>query len=247
MQCKIWECLFKNRDIKIEVVAKKKFMSDIEALNIFYTDIVKSLKTDKTMITSVLTAGVKPSNNALLNLIKICIDSNNDKNNRNKKYNNCVAVPALEIDEDLDKNSSDFFTKIIKYERVHFNIYDMNFYKSTGAVPILSLFNTMTIDQNLMDYLLVFYGSKIKLDANHLPKLDYHDYNLGLFLYKNNVNIEYYSKENLGTINYRDFDYKYFWVSRESGYYANLLENVEIFINFELPIFHKLFILFQII
>ena len=236
-----------GRDIKIEVVAKKKFMSDIEALNIFYTDIVKSLKTDKTMITSVLTAGVKPSNNALFNLIKICIDSNNDKNNRNKKYNNCVAVPALEIDEDLDKNSSDFFTKIIKYERVHFNIYDMNFYKSTGAVPILSLFNTMTIDQNLMDYLLVFYGSKIKLDANHLPKLDYHDYNLGLFLYKNNVNIEYYSKENLGTINYRDFDYKYLWVSRESGYYANLLENVEIFINFELPIFHKLFILFQII
>ena len=235
-----------GRDIKIEVIAKKDFMSDIESLKIFYTEIVNNLKViDKTVITSVLTAGVKPSNNSLLNLIKICIESN--KTNKSKKNNNSVAVPALEIDEDMDSKSDNFFTKIIKYERTHFNIYDMNFYKSTGAVPILSLFNTMTIDQNLMDYLLVFYGSKIKLDANHLTKLDYHDYNLGLFLYKNNVNIEYYSKENLGTINYRDFDYKYLCVSKESGYYANLLENVESFINFDLPIFHKLFIFFQII
>ena len=65
-------------------------MSDIEALKIFYTEIVESLKADKTMITSVLTAGVKPSNNALSNLIKICIESNNNKTNKSKKFNNCV-------------------------------------------------------------------------------------------------------------------------------------------------------------
>ena len=236
-----------GRDIKIEVVVKKDFMSDIEALKIFYTEIVKSLKAEKTMITSVLTAGVKPSNNALSNLIKICIESNNNKTNKSKKFNNCVTVPALEIDETMDSKSDNFFTKLIRYERTHFNIYDMNFYKSTGAVPVLSLFNTMTIDKDLMDCLTTFYGSIKYLDNEQLQKIDYHDYNLGLFLYKNNINIEYYSKETSGTIKYRDFDYKYLCVTREAGYYANFLDIAANFINFELPIFHKLFILFQII
>ena len=236
-----------GRDIKIEVVVKKDFMSDIEALKIFYTEIVKSLKADKTMITSVLTAGVKPSNNALSNLIKICIESNKDKTNKRNKFNNCVTVPALEIDETMDSKSDNFFTKLIRYERTHFNIYDMNFYKSTGAVPVLSLFNTMTIDKDLMDCLTTFYGSIKYLDNEQLQKIDYHDYNLGLFLYKNNINIEYYSKETSGTIKYRDFDYKYLCVTREAGYYANFLDIAANFINFELPIFHKLFILFQII
>ena len=235
-----------GRDIKIEVIAKKDFMSDIESLKIFYTEIVNNLKViDKTVITSVLTAGVKPSNNSLLNLIKICIESN--KTNKSKKNNNSVAVPALEIDEDMDSKSDNFFTKIIKYERTHFNIYDMNFYKSTGVVPVLSLFNTMTIDKDLMDYLTTFYGTIKYLDNEQLQKIDYHDYNLGLFLYKNNINIEYYSKENSGSIYYKDFDYKYIWISREAGYYANFLEIAGIFVNFELPIFHKLFILFQLI
>ena len=236
-----------GRDIKIEVVVKKDFMSDIEALKIFYTEIVKSLKVDKAMITSVLTAGVKPSNNALSNLIKICIESNKDKTNKRNKFNNCVTVPALEIDETMDSKSDNFFTKLIRYERTHFNLYDMNFYKSTGAVPISSLFNTMTIDKDLMDNLTTFYGLLKNFDSEQLPKIDYHDYNLGLFLYKNKTNIEYYSKETLGTIYYRDFDYKYLCVTREASYYANFLDIAANFINFELPIFHKLFILFQLI
>ena len=61
-----------NPDIEIEVISKKKFMSNIEALKIFYTEIVNNLMNEKkTMITSVITAGVQPSKNALSNLIKI--------------------------------------------------------------------------------------------------------------------------------------------------------------------------------
>jgi hypothetical protein len=236
-----------GRDITIEVVSKKKFMSDIEALKIFYTEIVKNLmKDDKTLVTSVLTAGVKPNKNALSNLIKICLNSNN--NDKSKKINNnCVTVPALEIDENFDSKSDDFFTKVIKYERVHFNIYDMNFFKSTGGVPVLSLFNTMTINKDLIDSLIAFYGQIETSDNDKLPKIDYHDYNLGLFLYQNKINIEYFSKEISGTIYYKDFDYRYLCVSKYSGYYSNFFEILNAFKNFELPIFNKLFLLFQII
>ena len=236
-----------ERDITIEVISKKEFMSDIEALKIFYTEIVNNLmKEKKTMITSVITAGVQPSNNALSNLIKICLNSNN-KDSSKKINNNCVTVPALEISENFDAKSADFFTKVIKYERVHFNIYDMNFFKSTGAVPVLSLFNTMTINKDMMDYLNFFYGKISISDNDKLPKIDYHDYNLGLFLYQNKINIEYYSKEISGTINYKDFDYKYLCISKYSGYYSNFFEILKAFINSELPIFNKLFLLFQIL
>ncbi len=48
-----------ERDIAIEVISKNKFMSDIEALKIFYTEIVINLrKENKTMVTSVITAGL---------------------------------------------------------------------------------------------------------------------------------------------------------------------------------------------
>jgi len=143
--------------------------------------------------------------------------------------------------------TGDIFGKIIKYEQAHFNIYDMNYYKSTGIVPVLSLFNTMSIDQNLENVLLSFYTKIDILDDSETQKIDYHDYNLGLFLYQNHINIKYLNRQNLGTIHYRDFDYKYLLISKYSGYYSNFFDILKTLINFDLPIIHKIFTLFQII
>ncbi len=231
-----------GRDIKIEVVSKGNYMSDIQSLKIFYCLIVKSFKKEKILITSVITAGVSPTNSALSNLIRSCLIYDN-KNNR-KSYD-CVSVPALEINE--NKKNESIFEKIIKYERVHFNIYNMNYYYSTGVVPVLSLMNTMTIDKELMNLLSGFYGPKDIMDENEIPKIDYHDYNLALYLYQNKIPIKYLSKQSFGKIIYRDFDYQNIWVSKYSGYYSNFFEILKTFINFDLPIFHKVFTLFQII
>ena len=233
-----------ERDIKIEVVSKRNYMSDVESLKIFYCQIVKSLKTDKKiLITSVITAGVSPTISALPDLIQLCL-LHDDKNKQKKSYD-CISVPALEINENT-KNES-IFAKIINYERVHFNIYNMNYYYSTGLVPILSLMNIMIIDKELMSLLLGFYGGIEIMDENEMPKIDYHDYNLALYLYKNKIPIIYPSKQTFGKIKYRDFDYQNIWVSKYSGYYSNFFEILKTFINFELPIFHKVFTLFQII
>jgi hypothetical protein len=123
----------------------------------------------------------------------------------------------------------------------------MNYYKSTGIVPVLSLFNTMSIDQNLENVLLSFYTKIDILDDNETQKIDYHDYNLGLFLYQNHINIKYLNRQNLGTIHYRDFDYKYLLISKYSGYYSNFFDILKTLINFDLPTIHKIFTLFQII
>ncbi len=231
-----------GRDIKIEVVSKGNYMSDIQSLKIFYCLIVKSFKKEKILITSVITAGVIPTNNALSNLIQSCLKY--DNKDKRKSYD-CVSVPALEIDG--NKKNESIFEKIIKYERVHFNIYNMNYYYSTGVVPVLSLMNTMTIDKELMNLLSGFYSQIDIMDENEMPKIDYLDYNLALYLYQNKIPIKYLSKQSFGKIIYRDFDYQNIWVSRYSGYYSNFFEILKAFINFDLPIFHKVFTLFQII
>jgi len=68
-----------------------------------------------------------------------------------------------------------------------------------------------------------------------------------LYLYTNNIPIKYLSKQSFGTIQYRDFDYQNIWVSKYSGYYSNFFAILKTLINFDLPIFHKIFILFQLI
>ena len=237
---------YKNdgRDIKIEVVSKKNYMSNIESLKCFYLQIVNNLKNkNKILITSVITAGVTITNSALYDLIQSCV-IDNDNNNQKKSYD-CVSVPCLGVDDSME--TGDIFGKIIKYEQAHFNIYDMNYYKSTGIVPVLSLFNTMSIDQNLENVLLSFYTKIDILDDSETQKIDYHDYNLGLFLYQNHINIKYLNRQNLGTIHYRDFDYKYLLISKYSGYYSNFFDILKTLINFDLPTIHKIFTLFQII
>ena len=234
---------YKNdgRDIKIEVVSKKNYMSNIESLKCFYLQIVNNLKNkNKILITSVITAGVTITNSALYDLIQSCVIDNDNNNNQKKSYD-CVSVPCLGVDDSME--TGDIFGKII----AHFNIYDMNYYKSTGIVPVLSLFNTMSIDQNLENVLLSFYTKIDILDDSETQKIDYHDYNLGLFLYQNHINIKYLNRQNLGTIHYRDFDYKYLLISKYSGYYSNFFDILKTLINFDLPIIHKIFTLFQII
>jgi hypothetical protein len=114
-------------------------------------------------------------------------------------------------------------------------------------VPVLSLMNTMAINKEIMNSLIMFYGNFDILEGDEMPKIDYHDYSLGLHFYQNKINIKYLGKESFGTIYYRDFDYKNVWVSKYSGYYSNFFGILKSFKNFELPILHKIFLVFQII
>ena len=71
-------------------------MNDVESLKCFYCQIVNSLKVDKKIIiTSVITAGVNPTNNALSDLIQSCLIDEKDDKNKPKKNYDCVSVPAL--------------------------------------------------------------------------------------------------------------------------------------------------------
>ena len=128
------------------------------------------------IFTSIITNGISPYSTALKTLIQLSYNSKN---------NHSIIIPQIEEDK-IDN----IICKIKKYERLHFNIYNMNFYDMIAKVPICSLLNTMTINNNLLNALKLYYKS-----VNINMSIENHDYNLSLFLYRNNFNIIYYYRK----------------------------------------------------
>lgn len=227
----------KNKETSIDVhcYGKLNFFFDVEILKFFYCFIVNRLRIENNIIfTSIMTAGVVPNCSTLRTLILLSYNSK-DKHH--------IVVPLI------DENDGDFLYQIKKYERVHFNLYNMNFYDMTASVPISSLLNVMTIDYNLFSYIKNYY-QKININSS----IDFHDYNLSLHLYRNNFKILYYNTETMGLnecLNNNEVplgEYQEMWINRYSGYYGNFFEILKTFINFNnFNILKKVFMLFQII
>ena len=224
--------------LKIDIICKKEHMTDIESLQCFYNYCVRNIKKeDKYIITSVITTGIILTKDCFKKLIQLSFIPNEEDRKNNKKF--AIIVPSLEVN-----NNDNFFIKIAQYDRIHFNIYTMNFYYETAAVPISSLLNMMIIDKSLMITLIEYY-KLIKRDAT----IDYHDYDLGLFLNRNLFKINYYCNETLGSIQYNNFNYikyKNIWVNKFSGYYGNIFHIFRTFIFYN-DLFANIFMFCQII
>ena len=232
---KIKKYIVDNKNINVHCFTKLGYFSDVEILKCFYCKIIKQLKPENNIIfTSTISAGIYLYSNAFYNLIQLSYYSKNTHN---------IVVPQIEE----DKNDNIIF-KIKKYERIHYNIYNLNFYDMTASVPLSSLFNIMTIDNKLFNCLNNYY-KKININMS----IDFHDYNLSLFLYQNNINILYYNRKSLGIIFYLDYyqnqvsDYRDTWIKRYSGYYGNIFRIIGTFFscnNFNF--FKKILMIFQI-
>ena len=222
--------------VPVHCIAKRGYMPEIESLRVFYSIIINQIKTDNNIIfSSVLTAGVCPYEHSLESLIKLSYNSSNA---------HAIIVPQL---EDVTNGKETLIYKVKKYERIHFNLYNMNFYDKTISVPVSSLFNIMTLDNKLTPILVNFYKD-IKLEQS----LDYHDYRLSIYLSNAAYKIIYYNSFPRGSILYLPdeplADYKDSWVRRYSGYYGNIFEIFQNFIDCgKCDAEKKIFLLFHII
>ena len=237
--------LYLNNKISINVhcISKLNYFTDVEILKCFYCLIVNQSRLDNTLIfSSVISAGIEPKSYALQELIQQSYNAKND---------HYIIVPLLEQTDGYSYDNF-FIDHIKKYETIHFNLYNMNYYDMITSVPISSLLNTMTIDNILFDDLNYYYKY---IDIN--KTIDFHDYNLSLELYKKGHKIKYYNYESLGDIqnsylesnpllDYKD--YKDTWIKRYSGYYGNFFEILRTFIDCNnCNLFKKIFMFFQII
>ena len=227
--------LVDNEKLDIQCISKKNYFSDLEILKYYYCVIINQFALDKDIFSTVISAGVVPNLNSLENIIKVSY-------NTGKTHQ--IVVPVLDEEDD-----NSFVSKIKKYERVHFNLYEMNFYSTTATVPVSSLFNTMTINSQLSRDLVYFYQN-ILLDQS----IDYHDYNLGLYLFRKLYNIVYYNSHTFAKIKspelkeYPICDYKDDWIKRYSGYYGNFFSLANTFLDCNACVMSsKFFLFFQIV
>ena len=78
----------------------------------------------------------------------------------------------------------------------------MSFYSGTAASPVISLLNNMVLNNILLSSLSSYYR-EIKNNAS----IDYHDYNLVLHLYSQNIKVNYYCDKYSRDIYYANFYY----------------------------------------
>ena len=219
-----------NNNFNILLFSKATETSIIEYLKLFYTNIVPDImKDNKFLYTTVLKCGVNFTENSLLNLMKCLIGPNIQKTS--------IVIPAIEtLPEGL-------FSNIQQYENTHFNIYNLNYYDMSCAVPINSTFNIMKIDNMLLHNLIEFYKG-----INNNCSIYYHDYSMGIFLKNKGHNVNYISSIS-GYIEQYDIDYSDYmenYVEKYSGYYANFF-NLLHSITGNSQIINKIFLIFQLI
>jgi len=217
-----------NQNSTIIIFTKPNGLTDIGALKCFYLGVVDQLKVEKKVLfTSVITAGVSPNN--LKNLILSAY--NNSKSNASS-----VGVIRSEGDG--------IFSMVEQYERTHFNIYNMNFYGMSAVVPLSSLLSTIAVNDNCLKILKDYYS-----EAGENQTIDYHDYNVALFLYKNKINVKFYSEEVARIkLDLEFWEYQELWVNRYSGYYGNFFGLGKEFISCDnFNMLKKLILFFQII
>ena len=222
----------KFKSLTIYLVTKPRGLTDYEALKCYYLGILEQIKMEKKPIfSSVITAGVEPQS-----LKKLILSS---------YYNLKIHGASTGV---IESNGFGLFPMIEQYERFHFNTYNMNFYGMAAAVPISSLLSTIFIDDKTFSILKDFYT----LSNNYKNQsISYHDYSLGLYLYKNKINVQFLPNDLTGILHTYELDftdYQEIWVNRYSGYYGNFFNLIKELINFENgTLFKKFILLFQII
>ena len=216
----------------IYLFTKSRELLDLEALKCYYLYVIDKIRANKQAIfSSVITVGVELMPSGLKNLVLSAYDN---------LKNHGVSVGLV------DSSGIGVFAMIETYERTHFNIYNMNYYGMSSAFPVSSLLSTMYIDNNVSLILKNYYSL-----AYPNQTIDYHDYNLGIHLYQNNINVKFYQKEVSGTLITDELeytDYQEIWVNRYSGYYGNTFELLKELINMNnFNLVKKLILFFHII
>ena len=224
----------KYKEIEYDIIGFTKNNTNkiIYNLKMFYNDIIPDIKKKEGFIyTSIIKCGIEIKENTLFNLII----SLNDIKNKGE-----ISIPSIEL------NSYDLFSNIQKYEYIHFNIYDLNYYDKAYVIPINSYFNIMKINNILLNAIQNFYLKEIKLNCS----LYYHDYFMGIYLKNLLFEVNYISNISV-YFNQDNIDYSLLmtnYVLKYSGYYANFFNLLDSFLTFaNCDALKKIMLFFQII
>lgn len=182
--------------------------------------------------TCTLQAGVIPSDQGIKQLIAASYKEVN---------RSCVCVPSIQ------SISTGLFGNVMRYEHVHYSIYDLNYFDAAKTLPIDHHFNVMRIDKNLYNAIIQFYQPPRVYNNS---SIEYHDFSLGVFLPIQGIMVRYVDKVE-AYMNNNVVDYACYmdnYTRKYGGNFAALLELMKTVFNCANcnPI-SKIILLFEII
>ena len=216
--------------IKIFTINKLKHLYPIKSI-IYYYEILSEIKLNKSIIFStIMTAGVTFGENKLMELISFSYHEHNA---------NGIAVSSI------DYQGDDLITKLCSFEKKRFNLYNLNYLNESYTAPISSQLSTITINNKILKLLKEYYA---EFKNNTKATIDYHDYNLALYLKQKKCLIKFIN-DNPGYIltplNISFYDYQQIYIDNFSGYFGNFFQILSSFKNCD--ILQVIFLIFQII
>ena len=175
-----------------------------------------------------MTAGIQFNENKLFELISFSYHSRNQHG---------IAVSSVEY------KTSNLISMLCDYDKKRYNIYTLNYLNESTSAPISSQLCTITINDKILEILKKYYEK-----INKAIAIEYHDFNLALYLKEKNCLIKYIN-DNPGyiicSVDCSFHDYQQLYLERFSGYYGNFFNILSSFKNGN--ILQIIFLVFQLI
>ena len=215
-------------NIKIFTINQIKPLSKIKSLSYYY-EIINQIRVEKKiMFSSIMTAGIQFNENKLFELISFSYHSRNQHG---------IAVSSVEY------KTSNLISMLCDYDKKRYNIYTLNYLNESSSAPISSQLCTITINDKILEILKNYYEK-----INKAIAIEYHDFNLALYLKEKNCLIKYIN-DNPGyiicSVDCSFHDYQQLYLERFSGYYRNFFNILSSFQNGN--IIQIIFLVFQLI
>ena len=175
-----------------------------------------------------MTAGIQFNENKLFELISFSYHS---------RKQHGIAVSSVEY------KKSNLISMLCDYDKKRYNIYTLNYLNESTSAPISSQLCTITINDKILEILKNYYEK-----INKAIAIEYHDFNLALYLKEKNCLIKYIN-DNPGyiicSVDCSFHDYQQLYLERFSGYYGNFFNILSSFQNGN--IIQIIFLVFQLI
>ena len=161
-----------------------------------------------------MTAGIQFKENKLFELISFSYHSRNQHG---------IAVSSVEY------KTSNLISMLCDYDKKRYNIYTLNYLNESTSAPISSQLCTITINDKILEILKNYYEK-----INKAIAIEYHDFNLALYLKEKNCLIKYIN-DNPGyiicSVDCSFHDYQQLYLERFPGYYRNFFNILSSFQN----------------
>ena len=218
---------FLDGDIDGLIFSKNIPMKDIEIYELFYEQIcsnVIDISNDNDnehyfpLFGLFINGGIHLNDDCIKRLIISTYEENKEH------LLKACAFPSL-ITVSNDDSKMNIFHKIKKYEKVHYNIYDLYYHIMTSSPIINTECAVYKLTPHLLEDINSFYKNEISIDAT----CEYHNNKLSIYLSQLGYEINYIPSIEIKQTKVKEYDYSDIMTEHSNLFQSNFVLNFHLF------------------